>query len=566
MKEKLKLIIPDNLKESASTISSLLLQHGYETEFILEKEYQLLNDKILKESELTRRALLSIIEDERLANMEKKLLSYSIENSQNEIYIFDAETLKFRYVNRGARENLGYSMEQLTELTPLDLKPEFTHTLFLKLIRPLKNKTLKIHHFKTVHKRADGSLYPVEVNLQYYEFEEYRVFLAVIQDITERIKAEEEIQTQHAYLDSLIDTAPEAIVILDNSDKVIRINNEFTKIFGYKQTDAVGCQINDLIVPERLKNEGLKATLDVTSGKSISFESIRKNKNGKEFWVSVLGSPIIVNNKQIAVYAIYRDISEKKLAELEIKSLNESLERKVEERTAQLIAANKELEAFAYSVSHDLRAPLRAINGYTNILLEDYNNILDDEGKHLTSVIIQSSKKMGQLIDDLLRFSRFGRAEISLQNVNMKELVSSVFYELTNEDYSKNIKFHVSKIHDVKCDLMLIKQVWINLISNAIKFTSHKTQPEITINSTKSKNEIIYTIRDNGAGFDMQYKNKLFGVFQRLHSNRDFEGNGVGLAIVNRIIKMHNGNIWAESELNNGATFYFSLPFHVDKK
>ena len=219
---------------------------------------------------------------------------------------------------------------------------------------------------------------------------------------------------------------------------------------------------------------------------------------------------------------------------------------------------NRELEAFSYSVSHDLRAPLRAVNGYSEILKEDYNDRLDDEGRRLIENIRYNTKKMGILIDDLLAFSRLGRNELQMKEIDMNELVETVINEI-RRSVACNPDILVDKLHNVKADYNLLCQVILNLISNAVKYSSKASNPRVEISSSKEKGEVVFSIKDNGAGFDMKYADKLFGVFQRLHSHEEFEGTGVGLAIVHRIITRHKGKIWAEAEVNKGATFFFTL-------
>jgi signal transduction histidine kinase len=242
-----------------------------------------------------------------------------------------------------------------------------------------------------------------------------------------------------------------------------------------------------------------------------------------------------------------------------IKKLNTGLEQRIAERTAELESANHELEAFSYSVSHDLRAPLRAVNGFAGIVLEDYGPQLPPEGRQLLERIRDRGQQMGELIDDLLAFSRLGRQPVVRQTVDTRPLVQNVLDELKPLREGRPIELRLGNLPPCQGDPALLKQVWVNLLSNAIKYTRGREPAIIDIGSTPDAGRTVYFVRDNGAGFDMQYANKLFGVFQRLHRTTEFEGTGVGLAIVQRVVQRHGGRAWAEGEVNRGATFYFTL-------
>jgi two-component system, sensor histidine kinase and response regulator len=239
---------------------------------------------------------------------------------------------------------------------------------------------------------------------------------------------------------------------------------------------------------------------------------------------------------------------------------NEQLSARVSERTAELEAANEELEAFAYSVSHDLRAPLRGIDGFSNLLLKKFSPEMPAEAQRLLNNVSSGAQSMGQLIDDLLRLSRLGRQALSRSPVNISALVREVLDELLAERDDCPIELRVGELPERVGDLLLLRQVFVNLLSNAFKYTRSRQMPVVEIGCLQKENDKVFYIRDNGAGFDMRYSNKLFGAFQRLHSACEFEGTGVGLSIVKRIVQRHGGRIWAEAEVNKGATFYFTLP------
>jgi len=275
----------------------------------------------------------------------------------------------------------------------------------------------------------------------------------------------------------------------------------------------------------------------------------------------ISGSALLNRNGDVqGAVLVAVDISERKIAEMKIRQMNEELEDRVKERTLQLEISNKDLEAFSYSVSHDLRTPLRAISGFTNALYKNYFDTLDDEGKRLLNVIINSASKMGCLIDDILAFSRLGRKEVVKKVIDLNPIFTEAYNEITNLITDRHIDFKLSKLPPAKADATLISHVISNLLSNAVKFTQTKDQAVIEVGSMKKDDSVVYYVKDNGVGFDMAYADKLYNVFQRMHSDREFEGTGVGLAIVYKILQRHGGNIWAKAEVNKGATFYFSIP------
>lgn len=304
----------------------------------------------------------------------------------------------------------------------------------------------------------------------------------------------------------------------------------------------------------------LKVNEAIEFGKPWDVELKIITAKGNERWIRSIGETEFFNGRCVRIYGSFQDIDQRKKAEEKIKNINIELEETVTKRTEALQAANKELEAFSYSVSHDLRAPLRAIAGFTSLLEEDYSTHLDEEGKRVIQVVKNNAVKMGDLIDDLLSFSRLSRQEIVKTNIDMHKMVNEIVSDIHSQHTGANIKWDIHALPNAFGSLSSIKQVWINLVSNAVKYSCKQDEPVIEIGIEPAANEIIYFIRDNGVGFNEAYSDKLFKVFQRLHNNDDFEGSGIGLAIVERIISKHGGRVWANGTPGKGACFFFSLP------
>lgn len=372
--------------------------------------------------------------------------------------------------------------------------------------------------------------------------------------------------------------APETSTMLD-------VNDSFCTLFNIARENVIGKTTAEtgLANSPGIKEAVFQQLSEKGCVRNLEYKTILAN--GEIKWVSMSIDPIKLDGKDrfVGASADITSIKEKeqliaemnagleqkvleKTAELrknekKLQELNDSLERMVEHRTAQLSVANKEMEAFSYSVSHDLRAPLRGIIGFTNIIQEDYGAGMQEEEKRLFAIIRKNTEKMGHLIDDLLDFSRLGRKEISKTTVDSQALVQEIIDEMSKENPRTDaVEWKTSQLLPVQADLATIRQVWVNLISNAVKYSKSNPKPIIEIGSYPEANQTVFFVKDNGVGFDEQYKNKLFQVFQRLHNESEFEGTGIGLALVQKIITRHEGKVWATGEINKGACFYFSLP------
>jgi PAS domain S-box-containing protein len=325
----------------------------------------------------------------------------------------------------------------------------------------------------------------------------------------------------------------------------VRVNSKFLEKFGYKEEEIIGKTSVEIGILDAAESDRVKELIKEKGRLQNDYVKCIA-KNG-EIVHTVSSIEYMEMNGETHLMSFFVDISEIVRQQTII-----------EKHASQLESLNKELEAFSYSVSHDLRAPLRAINGYLTILEEDFSSKIDEEGRRLLMSVQRNARSMNQLIDDLLEFARLGRRSVQKGKIDMKQLVEAVLIDLNNTMVHK-AEIVVDVQHKIMGDWALMKQVMVNLIGNAIKYSSKKEKPVVHISTKLESDGVIVTVRDNGAGFDMQYASKLFGVFQRLHNKSEFEGTGVGLAMVQRIINKHGGSIHAESEVGKGATFWFRL-------
>lgn len=609
-----------------------------------------------------------------------------VEDSLNETFLFREDDLHFIDVNRGARENLGYTMGELWKLTPVDIKPEFTHEQFSELLKPLRSGEKKKLRFETIHRRKNGSTYPVEIHLQLVNFGGDNVFLSIVLDITERKQAEE-LQRQ---LTTIFDATPDFIGIADTHGKVLYVNDAARRMIGINldedvtqlriadfHTEESTTHIMKVAFPTAVRHQLWRGELEFMArdGHVIPTSQVilsHKSAEGKVEFFSTVARDITDLKQAAAELKQHRDHLEELVAERTaalkeqaqiidqihdavvstdlqgiITSWNKGAERHygysaqemlgqnisviytekqqhflqhnviepllqegeheaevrprrksgeefdahlslsmlydetgkpkgmvgyaiditkrkqaeslLKMRTEELAAANKELEGFSYSVSHDLRSPLRAIDGFSLALAQDYADLLDETGKDYLRRVRNGAQRMGELIDDLLQLARVNRSDLVREKVNLSSLANEVFQTLREHSPERRVEVIIAPNLNVYADKGLSRILIDNLLNNAWKYSSLKDQACIEFKKTKVDGETVFVVKDNGTGFDMKYAGQLFGPFQRLHRKEEFTGTGIGLATVQRIIHRHGGRIWADAKPGEGASFFFSL-------
>jgi PAS domain S-box-containing protein len=393
------------------------------------------------------------------------------------------------------------------------------------------------------------------------------------QDITSEREMSKQLAQSERQLSTLVSNLPGMVYrcMNDRAWSMLFVSDGSQSLTGYTSEDFIDNHkvlFNDIVVEEYRDIVWNKWQLALAKGEMYEDEYPIITSTGEKKWVWERGRGIYNDQGEVLYLEGYiEDISGRRIAEEALKKFNSELEQRVLDRTAQLEASNqrleasnKELEAFSYSVSHDLRAPLRAIDGFTRILFEDYLPMFDEEGRRVCSVIKENAVRMGQLIDDLLSLSRLNRTDMQIARINMANLSRIIYDEIISPQEKKRTEFEIHNVYPAYGDHVLVRQVLVNLLGNAIKFSSQRETAKILLTSEKQSDMVVFCVSDNGAGFDMKYVDKLFGAFQRLHSVKEFDGTGIGLAIVQRIIHRHGGKVWATGVVGQGASFYFSLP------
>ncbi len=409
----------------------------------------------------------------------------------------------------------------------------------------------------------DGSVFDVEVFLTRLLLPDGNFILSNVRDITDRKRAEIALRESEELYRTLIETSPDPILMYSLSGKILTANAQAAKVYGASSVDEFLQEVDtvfDLLSEDSKAFAAANFRYTLREGSSQKNEYLVRMRNGTLIPMEVNSSLVrTVTGEPRAFISVIRDITERKQAEAEIRRLNEELEQRVIARTAELAAVNNELESFAYSISHDLRAPLRGIDGWSLALLEDCADSLDERGQKHLKFVRQETQHMGKLIDALLQLSRLSRTDTQREEVNLSAMARTIAARMQSEEPDRQVEFIIQPRVTAIGDVRLFEVMMSNLLGNAWKFTGKQPSARIEFGRAEMEGQPVYYIRDNGAGFDMSYAGRLFGAFERLHKETDFPGTGIGLATVRRIVNRHGGRVWAEGEVGKGATFYFVL-------
>jgi PAS domain S-box-containing protein len=571
-----------NPNDRTKLVKELLLKgsvENLEAEFLSrtgEVKYGLMSATLIKlKGEAHILSFVRDITDRRLSEealrKSESLYRLLANHMTDTIWLLDLD-LNPTYISPSVFKLIGYNLEEIREM-PIDklLKPDsykLVSQLFSEDIAKITTEQEYIYS-KTVEVEfacKDGSTVLMEISISLIRNEKGRPASILVEgrDIGARRQVEESLRKSEEKLSFYIKNSPMAVIEWDSDFIITQWTGDSQKIFGWKPEETIGKTILDLRMVFEPDIPLVRNTMERLSA-GIYTKVISSNRNYKknrsiincEWYYTVLKDK---QGKMLSTMTQILDITERKSAEREIHQLKQKLEKRVADRTSQLEAANIELEAFSYSVSHDLQAPLRHISGFISLFLEKKTAQLTEDEMSYLNTVTDSAKEMGLLIEALLTFSRLNRIELKKTPIETSHLIRQGLQLYDKEIRERKIKVIISKLEESFSDLQLMRQVWTNLISNAVKYTGKKKEAVIEIGSYIENDDSVFYIKDNGAGFDMRYYDKLFGVFQRLHKPRDFEGVGIGLANVKRVVSRHGGKCWAEGAVGKGATFYFSLP------
>jgi len=451
---------------------------------------------------------------------------------------------------------LGYSEDELRRLSLADLLAGETPAEFAERMAELRRHGRG--RAQVQRRRKDGRLVHLEVSASYLPVDGGRIY-AFYRDVTDRVDAERRLAESERRFRSFFELSQDGMAIV--RDGVIEEANEaLARMVGASRAAALaGTPLLDLVAEEHRENEQARLHWLAIERGQLPFKECRLAPHDGSALEVETAANAIEDGDTVRVHFVARDISTRKTWERQLRDLNAELERRVAARTAELTAAYQEMEAFSYSVSHDLRAPLRAISGFAHIVMEDFRDEMPAEALRLLGRVAKNAERMGTLIDGLLEFGRLSRQVLRRQRVDPAQIVREVIEEFAPQREGRQVKFEIGALPPCWADPVLLKQVYANLIGNALKYTARRPEARIEIGSIRMGLGPVYYVRDNGVGFDMAYASKLFGMFQRLHGAEEFEGNGVGLALVRRIVERHDGEVWADAAPDRGATFFFRL-------
>jgi len=462
--------------------------------------------------------------------------------------------------NAGAEKMFGYGVSEMIGFSISCLIPPERHEEEMAILGQI-SRGASVRHFETVRLRKDGTHLDVSVTVSAIKDSTGRIVGAskVARDITNERRVSKALIASELRYRRLFESAKDGILILDaETGMVVDVNPFLITTLGYSREEFLGKAIWDLGFFKDTWANAEKFS-ELREKEYVRYEHLPlETSDGQKMEVEFVSNVYLVNGHKV-IQCNVRDVTKRREAEETVRQLNANLEQRVIQRTAQLEAANKDLESFSYSVSHDLRAPLRAISGFSRIVLKDHSAGMDADGLRYLNQVEKSAQQMGQLIDDLLTFSRTGRQALNVQPVITADVVDAALDDLKAMQENRRVNISIGDLAECEADASLLRQVWLNLLSNALKYTRKCDPAVITIGSRREGEMDVFFVQDNGAGFDMKYADKLFGVFQRLHLTDDYEGTGVGLALVQRIVQRHGGRVWAEAKLNLGATFHFTL-------